>query len=56
MANHKPKQTSDTWKRSADLAYMVRFEGMTLAQAGKKYGLTRERVRQIIKAFEEHDI
>lgn len=35
--------------RTADILHL-REQGLTLQQIGNKYGITRERVRQIIKA------
>lgn len=33
-------------------AYQLREEGATLAYLGEKYGVTRERVRQILEVYE----
>lgn len=37
--------------RASTMVQLRYVEGLTLAAIGKRYGLTRERVRQIIDAF-----
>lgn len=40
-------------KQQKEECYQLRHQGMTLGQLGVKYGLTRERIRQIMKEYEE---
>jgi DNA-directed RNA polymerase sigma subunit (sigma70/sigma32) len=40
-----------TWERNRQVVAMHR-EGATLAETGRRFGLSRERVRQIITRYE----
>lgn len=40
-------------KQQKEECYQLRQQGMTLGQLGVKYGVTRERIRQIMKAYED---